>query len=132
MIHSLSAAIVVTRDVVAVSRFYRDVLGLPLEAEQHAGGGEAPHFGCTLRGIHFAVHPVENWPGAEETGPGGFRVAFNVEDAGKEAERLRGEGVPLVGPLDMGWSNMVLVRDPDGNLVELVQMRPTKRVTGSW
>jgi len=123
MIESLSAAIVVTRNVEGVARFYRDVLGVPLESEQHRGGGEVLHFGCMLGATHFAVHPVDNWPGAEETGPGGMRLAFDVGDAGGEAERLRGLGVPAVGPLEMGWAKRVLLRDPDGNLVELVQMR---------
>jgi catechol 2,3-dioxygenase-like lactoylglutathione lyase family enzyme len=128
MITSLSATIVVTRDVEGLAKFYRDVLGLPLEREQHGGGGEALHFGCALGAVHFAVHPVDNWPGAEETGPGGVRLAFDVDDAGAEAERLRGAGVNAVGPLEMGWAKLVLLRDPDGNLVELVQMR--RRASG--
>lgn len=123
MIESLSAAIVVTRNVEALAVFYRDVLGVPLEPEQHGGGGEARHFGCALGPVHFAVHPVDNWPGAEETGPGGMRVAFDVGDGRAEAARLNGLGVRTVGPLEMGWAKLVLLRDPDGNLVELVQMR---------
>jgi catechol 2,3-dioxygenase-like lactoylglutathione lyase family enzyme len=122
MITRFAAAIVVTRRAPAVAGFYRDVLGVPLEVERHGGGGEAEHFGCTLAGVHFAVHPVENWPGAEETGPGGCRVAFHVRDAAREAQRLGHLGVTLVGPLDVGWAKLVLLRDPDGNLVELVQM----------
>ncbi|TMA32396.1 MAG: VOC family protein [Deltaproteobacteria bacterium] len=122
MIERISANIIVTADPARLAAFYREKLGIPLEEEQHAGGGEALHFGCSLGGIHFAVHPVENWQAASETGPGGTRVAFAIDDAEDAARRLRARGVECLGPLDVGWGKLVFCRDPDGNLIELVRM----------
>jgi catechol 2,3-dioxygenase-like lactoylglutathione lyase family enzyme len=124
MVEHVSALIVVSEQARVVADFYREQLGIPLRDEQHEGGGEALHFGCSLGGLHFAVHPTENWPYARDVGPGGFRVAFRVADAEAEAERLRAAGQALEGPVDEGWSRMVRLRDPDGNYVELVQLTP--------
>ena len=121
MVEHISAVIVVSNQAPAVAAFYRDKLGIPLEGEQHAGGGEALHYGCTLGGLHFAVHPVENWPYAAEVGPGGFRVALRISDAEASAAELRELGQPFTGPVDEGWAKMSQLRDPDGNYVELVQ-----------
>ena len=122
MVKRVSANIIVTRDAPRLAAFYREKLGIPLEDERHGGGGAALHFGCSLGGIHFSVHPVENWDAAPETGPGGTRVAFAIDDADDAARILRARGVECLGPLDMGWGRLVFCRDPDGNLVELVRM----------
>ena len=121
MVKHVSAVIVVSSQAPVVAAFYRDKLGIPLENEQHAGGGETLHYGCSLGGLHFAVHPVENWPYADEVGPGGFRVALWIDDAEKSAAELKRLGQPFKGPLDEGWARMIQMRDPDGNYVELVQ-----------
>lgn len=121
MVKHVSALIVVSRQAPVVAAFYRDTLGIPLEDEQHAGGGEALHYGCTLGELHFAVHPIENWPYASEAGAGGLRVAMRIDDAEKSAAELRRLGQPFEGPVDEGWAKMIRLRDPDGNYVELVQ-----------
>ena len=122
MVEHVAAVIVVSDQAEVVARFYMESLGLPLEDEQHGGGGEALHFACTLGGLHFAVHPTENWPYASETGPGGFRIALRTLDARAAAESLRASGQDFEGPIDEGWSQMLRLRDPDGNYVELVQL----------
>ena len=124
MVEHVAAVIVVSEQAEVVARFYRDTLGVPLEDEQHEGGGEALHFACTLGDLHFAVHPTENWPYAEETGRGGIRIAFRIQDADADAARFRGRGQDFEGPVDEGWSKMLRLRDPDGNYVELVQLTP--------
>jgi catechol 2,3-dioxygenase-like lactoylglutathione lyase family enzyme len=121
MVRSVSAVIVVSNQAPAVAAFYRETLGIPLEDEQHEGGGEVLHYGCTLSGLHFAVHPVENWPYAAEVGPGGFRIALRIDDADASAAELRRLGQAFTGPVDEGWAKMIQLRDPDGNYVELVQ-----------
>jgi catechol 2,3-dioxygenase-like lactoylglutathione lyase family enzyme len=121
VVNHVSAVIIVSNQAPIVAEFYRDTLGIPLDDEQHAGGGEALHYGCSLAGLHFAVHPVENWPHAPEIGPGGFRVALRIDDADSSASRLRRLGQPFAGPVDEGWAKMIQLRDPDGNYVELVQ-----------
>jgi catechol 2,3-dioxygenase-like lactoylglutathione lyase family enzyme len=120
---SMGAVLIVSRDAPRLAWFYRDALGLPLRDESHA---DAPglHFGCQLGQVHFAVHPPENFPLAPESGSGGVRFALNVDDIASWTRRLEERGVELLfGPLDLGWSQMLGFRDPDGNYVELVQLR---------
>ncbi len=121
MVKHISAVIVVSNQAPVVAAFYRDALGIPLRDERHEGGGEALHYGCNLAGLHFAVHPVENWPYAKEVGPGVFRVALRVDDADASAAELSRRGQSFTGPIDEGWAKMIQMKDPDGNYVELVQ-----------
>src|SRR5262245_983204 len=79
-VNFLDAVRVVSDDAPRLADWYRRVLGLPLSDEQHEGGGEAPHYGCTVHGLHFAIHPVDNYAFAPETGRGGVRIAFDVTD----------------------------------------------------
>lgn len=121
MVKHLSAFILVSRQAPALAAFYRDALGIPLVDEQH--GREALHYGCTLGELHFAVHPVENWPGAPEVGRGGVRFAFRIADADASAASLAARGVRFEGPSDEDWGRTLRLRDPDGNYIELVQRR---------
>jgi catechol 2,3-dioxygenase-like lactoylglutathione lyase family enzyme len=125
-VNFLSAVLIVSENAPKLAAWYREVLGLPLEDEQHEGGGGAVHFGCNLRGLHFAIHPTANYAFAPETGRGAVRLAFNVGDIEAFAAGLDETDVDWVfKPVDLGWSTMLAVRDPDGNMVEVLQMTPT-------
>jgi catechol 2,3-dioxygenase-like lactoylglutathione lyase family enzyme len=102
--------------------FYRDVLGLPLAEERH--GDTAPHWGCELGDVHFAIHPVEDYPEDSEVGTGGVKLAFMVFALAELAEWLAASGVEICYPIQpLGEGSMITaVRDPDGNLVELTQL----------
>ena len=114
-----------TRDIEAGVRFYRDLLGLretfrtpregtPEHVELAAGG-----FTLGLGAVEAAkrVHGVDATPGAPA-----MAVVFWTDDVDAEFARLVAAGVPAVKePHDTGNGNRnALVRDPDGNLVELV------------
>jgi catechol 2,3-dioxygenase-like lactoylglutathione lyase family enzyme len=124
-VNHLNAVIVVTDDVARLADWYRRVLGLPLEDEQHGGGGEALHAGCYLRGLHLAIHPTSNFAFAPEIGRGGVRIAFDVTDIDEFHRGLPADGIDWVfEPVDLGWSRMLAFRDPDGNMIEVLQMTP--------
>ncbi len=117
----LSAILLISEDPARLARFYRDGLGVPLEEEQH--GDTALHWGCTLGDVHFAIHPVGNFPGAPEPGVGAVRLAFTVFDLDAYVAALSARGVELLdGPEDRGWCRMAVVCDPDGNTIELTQL----------
>ncbi|NLG08019.1 MAG: VOC family protein [Deinococcales bacterium] len=114
-----------TRDIEAGVRFYRDLLGLretfrtpregtPEHVELAAGG-----FTLGLGAVEAAkrVHGVDATPGAPA-----MAVVFWTDDVDAEFARLVAAGVPAVRePHDAGNDNRnAQVRDPDGNLVELV------------
>jgi predicted enzyme related to lactoylglutathione lyase len=49
-------------------------------------------------------------------------VAFEVSDLEKEVERLSDQGIEFLAPLGMSDDGLeVCLRDPDGNLISLIQ-----------
>jgi catechol 2,3-dioxygenase-like lactoylglutathione lyase family enzyme len=122
-VNFLNAVLIVSEDAPRLADWYREILGLPLQDEKH--GDRDLHFGCNMRGLHFAIHPISNYSFAPDTGPGGVRIAFNVSDIAGFAASLADKGVNWVfEPVDLGWSKMLALRDPDGNIVEILQMTP--------
>jgi lactoylglutathione lyase len=114
-----------TRDIEAGVQFYRDVLGLretfrtptdgtPEHVEMAAGG-----FTLGLGTVEAAkrVHGVDSAPGTPA-----MVVVLWTDDVDATYATLVAAGVPVVNePHDAGNGNRnALVRDPDGNLVELV------------
>lgn len=117
-----------TRDIEASVTFYRDVLGLretfrtpadgtPEHVEMTAGG-----FTLGLGTVEAAkrVHGVDSTPGAPA-----MAVVFWTDDVDTTYAQLVGAGaMKVTEPHDAGNNNRnAVVRDPDGNLVELVAKR---------
>ena len=120
----LSGIILVSADAARLSEFYRDVLGVPLAAEQH--GDTEPHWGCELGDVHFAIHSTADYPG-ESTGTGAVKIALMVFDLDATVAGLAARGVELLyPPAEFGAQSWITaVRDPDGNTVELTQLGPS-------
>jgi predicted enzyme related to lactoylglutathione lyase len=117
----LSGVLVVSKDPKRLAAFYRDQLGVPLEEEQH--DDTLPHWGATLGEIHFAIHPVEDFPDGR-SGVGAVKLAFTVFDLRKRIAALEAAGIALLyPPKDTGFFWTTAIQDPDGNLVELVELR---------
>ncbi len=117
-----------TRDIEAGIRFYRELLGLketfrtpktgtPTHVEFKAGG-----FTLGLGTVEAAkqVHGVDASPGSP-----GMALVFWTENVDRAFDRLRSAGaVVLQPPHDTGNNNRnALLRDPDGNLVEIISKR---------
>jgi len=107
------------KDVQASIHFYRDVLGLR-PAPEH---GE--HFHFEVGGAYFVIR--EGIPEPVEGDSKHFpTVAFEVNDLNRAVERLHHHDVHLAhdiaGDNDCQW---VLLHDPAGNLIELVQFSKT-------
>jgi predicted enzyme related to lactoylglutathione lyase len=120
----LSGIILVSADAARLAAFYRDVLGVPLEAEQH--GDSEPHWGAELGDVHFAIHPTTDYPG-EPTGTGAVKIALLVFDLDALVKALTAKGVePLYPPTEFGAESWITaIHDPDGNTVELTQLGPS-------
>lgn len=114
-----------TRDIEAGLRFYKDLLGLeetfrtpatgvPEHVEFRVGG-----FTLGLGTVEAArrVHGVEAEPGASA-----MALVLWTDDVDKTFEALVRGGAPAVRPPHGSGNNNrnALIRDPDGNLVELV------------
>ena len=117
-----------TRDIEAGLRFYRDTLGFT-ETFRTPKQGIPEHVELILNGFGLGlgtvaaakrVHGVDASPGS----PAMVLVVW-TDDVDKAFQRLTASGAPVVQtPHDTGNNNRnALLRDPDGNLVELVAKR---------
>ncbi len=119
-IEFLSAVLLVSEKPEKLATFYRDIIGLPLEDEEH--GETEKHYGCELGDLHFAIHPTANFEGSG-TGTGAVKLAFTVFDMKAFVEKIQSKGVELVyPPKDTGFSIMTALCDPDGNYIEFTQL----------
>lgn len=117
-----------TRDIEAGLRFYRDLLGFeekfrtPKEGTPEHVELEVPGFRIGLGTVEAGkrVHGVDASPGT----PAMVLVVW-TDDVDTAIQRLADAGAPVVQPPhDTGNNNRnALVRDPDGNLVEIVAKR---------
>ncbi len=102
-------------DVAATAHFYRDVLGLPLQAH-----GGRPHLqvGETLMAI-LQSEGRTSQAGQSVRFPA---VAFEVEDLDTAVAELQAQGVELPWGVEQDSdSRWVMFYDPTGNLVELAE-----------
>jgi catechol 2,3-dioxygenase-like lactoylglutathione lyase family enzyme len=120
-IEFLSAILIYSRNAERLAKFYRDVLGLPLEEEKH--GSSPVHFGCELGDVHFAIHPGDN-DLPEIALEQRYRLAFTVFSTNELLERLKRHGLsPLYPPKDASFAVFTALHDPDGNYVEFTELR---------
>ena len=117
-----------TADIEAALRFYRDLLGFK-ETFRTPREGIPEHVELTLIGFGLGlgtvgaakrVHGVDAVPGSPS-----MVIVVWTDDVESAFERLRSTGVPVLQPPhDTGNNNRnALLRDPDGNLVEIVAKR---------
>jgi catechol 2,3-dioxygenase-like lactoylglutathione lyase family enzyme len=119
-IEFLSGVLLVSKDPKRLAEFYRDKLGIALESEEH--GDTLPHWGCTLGDVHFAIHPIEDFPDGR-SGVGAVKLAFTVFNINETARRLQAKGISLLyQPKDTGYFWTTAIEDPDGNLIEFTQL----------
>ena len=130
-------------------RFYRDLLGLRVAGESENYGTEQEHlsnvFGARLRitslraaagpGIEFLEYlaPRDGRPYPAEARANDlvhWQTTLVTRDADASALRLRDGRVPLVSPGvvtlqedRLGYGKALLVEDPDGHAMEIVEVR---------
>lgn len=120
MVKNICSILITSHNLETMARFYQDYLGIPLEKEDH--GGLDIHYGADIGTLHFGLHPPSNF-NQKEAGCASTKIAFTVDDLPKLLDDLDKKGVPLVIPIhDEGFGPTATVSDPDGNLVELVEL----------
>lgn len=105
-------------NVSALVRFYTETLGLPITRRWDDLGIVFVNVGSTL--IEFVPNPGH---APHPDGMNGFdHLALQVEDVDAAFAALRAAGVTVESePRNFKQLRIAFIRDPDGNLIELVQ-----------
>jgi catechol-2,3-dioxygenase len=123
LIDDVTAVLLVSQNAKKLCAFYRETLGLPLEEEVH--DGMPLHYGCDLGDVHFAIHPAGGgWPGVPTRNARSPVITFSTSDLETLAGRLTDRGVKVTGPTDHGFARGVSFRDPEGQLVSVLEYGP--------
>jgi catechol 2,3-dioxygenase-like lactoylglutathione lyase family enzyme len=119
---SICGVILTTSRMTEMVAFYSNVLGLPLEKEEH--GDLEVHYGTDFANqIHFALHPPSDFK-LGEPGNASAKIAFTVDKLDAYVQRMADHGYePFIAPHDEGFGPVAAFRDPDGNVLELVELR---------
>lgn len=109
-------------DVARSIAFYRSLLGLEVIVD-HEWYAELGAGGRTLLALVQRGHPTV--PAAAGSSPSGLLVSFEVTDARAVVERAGVHGlVPIVPLTDELGQRHVMVSDPDGAVVDVIERIP--------
>jgi catechol-2,3-dioxygenase len=122
LIDHVTAVLLISPNATKLCEFYRTTLGLPLEEEIH--DGMPLHYGYSLGDVHFAIHNADGWPGVPTRNSQSPVITFSTSDLKAVTKRLSASGIKLTGPTDHGFANVVSFRDPDGNLISVLEYGP--------
>ena len=113
LVAGLSVVYLYVKDIDRASAFYRDVLGLALEGDEHWRE-------ITFQnGVRFALHLWDE--GAPEIAPGTIAVDFEVADIDETAQRLREAGVEIGEIHRQPYGSFLTFVDAEGYRLELYQ-----------
>ena len=133
---------IVVKDMEKMLAFYRDFLGLAVQIDFCEKGAFIDTVqdldGVNLRMVKLALpdgsliellcdegHPIEAPNRRRMCDPGIVHVAFTVEDVEKTYEAFTAQGLETLSPPTTspdGKARLFFARDPEGNLMELVEM----------
>jgi predicted enzyme related to lactoylglutathione lyase len=116
MIRELRGATIWSEDLNNLLPFYRDVLGLPVALQVPGfvvlGEQGAP---ALALGTHSEVH-------GRNADPARHMVGLATDELNADWKRLKAAGVEFVeDPTDYGTVRIATLKDPEGNLVQLLQ-----------
>src|SRR5262245_45727080 len=118
-VQGLSVVLLLTADTERLVAFYRDVLGIPLEAEEH--DGRHKHYACALGPIYFTIQRATDLGApTPERGYDFLQLCFTVADLEAFMQHLRDRQVaPLHPPLPFEHTRFTTLLDPDGRHVRV-------------
>lgn len=123
MIRDIDALILHAANPQATVAFYQ-ALGLPLEEQEDVFGEK--HFACELGVLHFAIFKAKEDGAVGGRRAGSSQLGFQVDELESMTAVLKKMKVVFsVEPEDVPWGRRIVVVDPDGRLLELIQPRLT-------
>jgi catechol 2,3-dioxygenase-like lactoylglutathione lyase family enzyme len=124
-VDGLAVVLLLSQDTGRTASFYRDVLGLPLEEEEH--GGRHRHYACRLGSLYFTIQYAGDVGAAEpDAKHDSLQLCFTVADMAVFLDNLRSHPAqPLHPPRQFEQTVFTTLRDPDGRAVRV--MTPWRR-----
>jgi catechol 2,3-dioxygenase-like lactoylglutathione lyase family enzyme len=129
---------IVVRDQDRALAFYTDVLGFEKRAD-YQQPGKPRWLTVAPKGQETAFILVQGESSVDlglgpEAGSGGHHLAFTTTDCRGDYEALTARGVDFtVGdytrPIEQPWGTSVTFKDPDGNILALVQPNPVGKIS---
>ena len=105
------------------ARFYRDVLGVPIEEEDHSDEGPHNEYSWHNPYFHFAIFPASEDEQATRT-----ELAFSVRDVREVHRKAVAGGIRVLeAPRQEPWGFGATYLDPDGNTAGVYELRHTKK-----
>jgi predicted enzyme related to lactoylglutathione lyase len=116
IIRDVKSIVLTSDDIDRTATFYREVLDVPLELEQHRGTER--HWAGQLGGVHIAVHDRATfWLPTTRAAEANVVVSFTVDDLDALLERLAAKHVEVTARRKIGPMTFVSMKDPDGRHV---------------
>ncbi|NIJ52653.1 VOC family protein [Dyadobacter arcticus] len=109
-VRGLTGVIMSSPEPKRLVKFYKEVLGLPLELNRH--GNTPDHWECDYNGIHYAVLPQTSSTQPNEN----IVLSFVVDDI---QNFVSTHDIKLIHPImDLGAGAYIAsFKDPDGNIL---------------
>jgi len=109
---TLNLIVIKSKNLEESVAFYEE-LGLQFQKEQHGKGPE--HYACELDQLVFEIYPA-----AQQANE--IRIGFNIENMERIIASLTLRGAEVITePRVSPWGKRAVVKDPDGNSVELLE-----------
>ena len=126
MLKSLSGATIWSEDLNNLLPFYRDLLGLPIAYEMpgFVGFGARSEGDGGYRGAYLGLGTHSEVIG-RAADPYRHMVGLESDDLDADVERLTAAGIEFIErPADSGELRIATLKDPEGNIVQLLQPAP--------
>ncbi|HMF20379.1 MAG TPA: VOC family protein [Gemmataceae bacterium] len=120
MVEGLSVVLLLAKDTEHTGAFYRDVLGLPLQEEEHDGRNK--HYACRLGALYFTIQLASDLARpAPQHGYDFLQLCFTVTDLDAFLRRLQDHRItPLHPPQQFERTTFTTLLDPDGRHVRVM------------
>ncbi|MBS4201367.1 VOC family protein [Bacillus sp. FJAT-49732] len=110
---SLNLVVIKSKNLEESVAFYKE-LGLQFQKEQHGNGPE--HYACELDNLVFEIYPATQHHNEK------IRIGFSIEHMENVIASFKSRGTEIVTePTVSPWGERAVVKDPDGNSVELLE-----------
>jgi len=120
----LSHIAIRAEDVARSAAFYEAVFGYQVFLDERHKESAPRTMGVIGGAALEIVKSAKPHARVDEEVPGYAVMSFSVGDIEAAAEALKAAGVPRVGKvLTMGEVRLIFLRDPDGILLEIIQLR---------